>query len=90
MPQSQSLLFEDAESTTRRDVLNVVHARGVSVGVFQPDCFFAGYTSMRALTYSTSIPMIASLLAEREFESFECVFGHGGILSMRHRTGWRR
>ena len=80
MPQSQNLLFEDAESTTRRDVLNVVHARGVSVGVFQPDCF-AGYTSMRALTYSTSIPMIASLLAEREFESFECVFGHGGILS---------
>ena len=80
MPQPQSLLFEDADSTTRRDVLNVVHARGVSVGVFQADDF-AGYTSMRALTYSTSIPMIAGLLAEREFESFECVFGHSGILS---------
>ena len=77
---AQNLLFEDAESTTRRDVLNVVHARGVSVGAFQAD-YFAGYTSMRALTYSTSIPMIAGLLAEREFESFECVFGHGGILS---------
>ena len=77
---AQNLLFEDAESTTRRDVLNVVHARGVSVGAFQGD-YFAGYTSMRALTYSTSIPMIAGLLAEREFESFECVFGHGGILS---------
>ena len=80
MPQPQSLLFEDAESTTRRDVLNVVHARGVSVGAFQTG-YFAGYTSMRALTYSTSIPMIAGLLAEQEFESFECVFGHGGILS---------
>ena len=26
MPQPQGLLFEDAESTTRREVLNMVHA----------------------------------------------------------------
>ena len=36
---------------------------------------------MRALTHSTSVPMIAGLLAEHGFEDFECVFGHGGILS---------
>ena len=77
---ANQLLFEDAETVTRRDELNVVHARAESVGAFAAS-HFAGFTAMRALTYSTSIPMIAGLLAEHRFESFECVFGHGGILS---------
>ena len=35
---------------------------------------------MRALTYTSSIPMILRLLRDNDFENFECVFGHGGIL----------
>ena len=42
---------------------------------------FQGFTSMRALTYTSSIPMILRLLRDNDFERFECVFGHGGILS---------
>ena len=80
MADHQSLLFEDAESITRRSALNVVHASAASVAAFGPD-YFAGFESMRALTYSTSIPMIAGLLSEHHFADFECVFGHGGILS---------
>ena len=80
MADHQSLLFEDAESITKRQTLNVVHAKASSVAVFDADCF-AEFASMRALTYSTSIPMIAGLLSEHRFANFECVFGHGGILS---------
>ena len=74
------LLFDDAESITQRGELNVVHARAESVASFGPK-YFAGFTTMRALTYSSSIPMIAGLLAEHDFDAFECIFGHGGILS---------
>ncbi len=80
MLEHQPLLFEDAESVTRRPALNVVHASAASVAAFDVG-YFAGFASMRALTYSTSVPMIAGLLAEHRFEDFECVFGHGGILS---------
>ena len=80
MPEDQPFLFEDADAITRRSALNVVHANATSVAAFQAG-YFAGFASMRALTYSTSIPMIAGLLAEHDFEDFECVFGHGGILS---------
>ena len=80
MDDPQNPLFEDAESTTRRSALNVVHAAAVSIASFQP-AYFTGYRSMRALTYTSSIPMIAELMATQRFEQFECVFGHGGILS---------
>ena len=80
MNEPLSLLFDDAESTTRRRALNVVHAAAGSVRSFQFS-YFAGYRSMRALTYTSSIPMIAELVASERFESFECVFGHSGILS---------
>lgn len=36
---------------------------------------FSGYDSMRALTYSASAPAIVRMLADYEFERFECVFG---------------
>ena len=80
MPEHQPLLFEDADAVTRRAALNVVHAHATAVAAFEAD-YFAGFASMRALTYSSSVPMIAGLLAEHDFEDFECVFGHGGILS---------
>ena len=80
MDEPQSLLFEDAESTSRRTALNVVHASAESIASFD-HAYFAGYRSMRALTYTSSIPMIADLVAKQRFDEFECVFGHGGILS---------
>ena len=35
---------------------------------------------MRALTYTPSIPMILALLRDYDYEDFECIFGHSGIL----------
>ena len=80
MSEHQPLLFEDSESTTRRQALNVVHARAEAVRAFDTS-YFAGFARMRALTYTSSIPMIAWLLEEHDFDDFECVFGHSGILS---------
>lgn len=80
MTELQSLPFDDAETVTQRPALNVVHAAAKSVRTFDID-YFAGFATMRALTYSTSIPMITGLLRDRDFETFECVFGHSGILS---------
>ena len=80
MNEPQNRLFDDAESTSRRSALNVVHADAKSVASFGP-AYFAGYRSMCALTYTSSIPMIADLVATQRFEEFECVFGHSGILS---------
>ena len=36
---------------------------------------------MRALTYTPSIPMVLGLLKDFDYEEFECIFGHNGILS---------
>ena len=74
------LLFEDADSVTRRKVLNVVHARAETVADFGAD-YFAGFDAFRGLTYTSSMPMIAALLRDHDFRDFECIFGHGGILS---------
>ena len=41
---------------------------------------FAGFTSMRALTYTASMRMIVGLLRDYEYDDFECIFGHSGIL----------
>ena len=60
--------------------MNVVHASAESIASFD-HAYFAGYRSMRALTYTSSIPMIADLVAKQRFDEFECIFGHGGILS---------
>lgn len=45
---------------------------------FSP-AFFSGFTSLRVLTYSASIPMIVQMLDI--FERVECIFGFEGILS---------
>lgn len=79
MAKQTRLLLDDAESVTRRDTLGVLHARADSVATFGPH-YFAGFRSLRALTYTSSMPMIAGLLAEHEFDDFECIFGHPGIL----------
>ena len=42
---------------------------------------FAGFTAIRALTYTSSIPMVLRLLRDYDYDDFECIFGHGGVLS---------
>ena len=74
------LLLDDPDSKTTSSSLDVVYARALSTGVFQRDELFGGFTKMRALTYSASIPMIMALLRDYEYEKFECIFGHGGII----------
>ena len=81
MTQSQpGFEFDDPESRTRSNTLEVVYARAESVDRFDPGLFH-NFASMRALTYTASIPMILGLLKDCDFQDFECVFGHGGILS---------
>ena len=40
---------------------------------------------MKALTYSASIPMIMGLLRDYDYDLFECIFGHSGILGREPR-----
>ena len=80
MTNQHRLPFQDSESVTRRPVLNVVHAHVESVADFN-ESYFAGYNVFRALTYTSSIPMVANLLRQHDFDDFECIFGHNGILS---------
>ena len=75
-----AFLFDDPDSRSRSGVLSVVHAAASGTSSFDMS-LFQGFTSMRALTYTSSIPMILRLLRDNDFERFECVFGHGGILS---------
>ena len=75
------LRLSDPDSLTRQERLNVVYARANDVGEFDRDELFGGFAKLRALTYTSSIPMVVSLVNEFEFEHLECVFGHGGILS---------
>ena len=78
--QSQSdFKFDDPESRTRSNMLEVVYARTENVGRFQLGLFH-NFVTMRALTYTASIPMILGLLKECDYEDFECIFGHSGIL----------
>ena len=81
----RSLLLDDPESKTKSPLLSVLYARSEDTGLFDRDSLFGGFTSMRALTYSASIPMIMGLLRDYDYESFECIFGHGGILGREPR-----
>ena len=74
------LLLDDPGSTTTSNRLDVVYARALNTGVFQRDELFGGFSRMRALTYSASIPMVMGLLRDYDYERFECIFGHGGII----------
>ena len=80
MTTQQGFTFDDPDSRTRSDALNIVHARAESVSSFDRS-LFSGFSSMHALTYTSSIPMIMGLLKDFDFERFECVFGHNGVLS---------
>jgi len=79
------LLLDDPDSKTKNDVLSVLYAHSEDTGLFDRDSLFGGFTSMRALTYSASIPMIMSLLRDYDYDRFECIFGHGGILGRQPR-----
>lgn len=54
--------------------LRIVDASFLSEAKFQW-AVFDGYDSIRILTYSAGIGAIVRLLAQHEFDSFECVFG---------------
>ena len=80
MTTQQGFTFDDPDSRTRSNALNVVYARAQDVSTFDRS-LFADFDSMRALTYTSSIPMILGLLRDYDYEEFECVFGHSGALS---------
>ncbi|MCH8109344.1 MAG: hypothetical protein IIB15_04375 [Chloroflexi bacterium] len=80
MTRQQGFAFDDPDSRTRKGVLNVVYAHADEVKPLDSS-LFENFSSMYALTYTSSIPMITSLLRDYDFDEFECVFGHNGILS---------
>ena len=79
MYQQPKLGLDDPESLTRDAGLFIVRAHSERVEPFDTN-LFSGFTSMRALTYTASIRMIVGLLRDLNFDKFECVFGHQGIL----------
>src|SRR5579875_692057 len=58
--------------------LDVVYSRFQRHEPFTP-ALFTGFSSLRVLTYSASIPMIVQML--NQFDSIECVFGYEGAIS---------
>ncbi len=81
MRSQTGFVFDDPDSRTRSGGLDVVYARAERSERFNRDSLFGGFESMRALTYTPSIPMILGLLRDFDYSDFECVFGHSGILS---------
>ena len=79
MAQQSGFFFDDSDSRTRSEGLGVVYANAEKVERFDME-LFGGFSSMQALTYTSSIPMILGLLRDFDYEDFECVFGHGGIV----------
>ena len=81
METQQNLALDDPHARTQSEGLDVVYASASGSERFHRDSLFGGFSSMRALTYTPSIPMILALLRDYDYEDFECIFGHGGILS---------
>lgn len=79
MTQQSGFTFDDPDSRTRSKGLDVVYARMEKSGQFDLN-MFGGFSSLRALTYTPSIPMIFILLKSFDYDDFECIFGHNGIL----------
>ena len=79
MAQQSGFTFDDPDSRTRSKGLDIVYARMENAGQFDLN-LFGGFSSLRALTYTPSIPMILNLLKNFDYEDFECIFGHNGIL----------
>ena len=80
MSQQTGFAFDDPDSRTRSSRLDVVYARAERVETFDLG-LFGGFKCLRALTYTSSIPMILNLLRDFDFDDFECIFGHNGVLS---------
>ena len=80
MTTQQGFTFDDPDSKTRSGALNVVRAQAESVEPFDRS-LFEGFHYMHALTYTSSIPMVLGLLKDFDYEEFECIFGHNGVLS---------
>ena len=72
------LLLDDPDSLLSR--LHVAKASFDHVEPFSLD-LFRGYSSLRALTYSVSVPMITRLMREIGFDELEVVFGHAGLIN---------
>ena len=72
------LLLDDPDSLLTR-----LHVAKVSFDHVEPFSLelFTGYSSLRALTYSVSIPMITRLIQEIGFDELEVVFGHAGLIN---------
>ena len=79
MPQF-GFTLDDPDSRTRSPQLQAVYAQAQRVEAFTME-LFGGFDTMRALTYTSSIPMVLRLLRDYDYDDFECVFGHGGVLS---------
>ncbi len=79
MTGQRRLGFDDPDSLTRDAGLSIVRASSERVEPFDVG-MFAGFRSMRALTYTASMRMIVGLLRDHEYDDFECIFGHSGIL----------
>ena len=64
-------------------LLSRLHVAKASFDCVEPFslALFKGFSSLRALTYSVSIPMITRLIREAEYEELEVVFGHGGLIN---------
>ena len=80
MNRQPNFAFDDPDSRTRRRELDVVLASAIRVRPFDMG-LFSGFSKIRVLTYTPSIPMILGLLKDFDYEDFECIFGHSGILS---------
>lgn len=72
------LLLDDPGSLLSR--LHVAKASFDHVEPFSLE-LFKGYSSLRALTYSVSIPMITRLIKEIGYDELEVVFGHAGLIN---------
>lgn len=80
METQQNLALDDPHARTQSEGLDVVYASVCGSERFHRDSLFGDFSSMRALTYTPSIPMILALLRDYDYEDFECIFGHSGIL----------
>lgn len=72
------LMLDDAGSRLSR--LHVARASFERVEPFSLE-LLRGFTALRALTYSVSIPMIARLAREFDYDELEVTFGHGGLIN---------
>ena len=80
MDTQQNFAFDDPYSRTQSNALEVVYSCAQRSERFNRESLFGGFSAMRALTYTHSIPMILGLLRDFNYEDFECIFGYGGII----------